>query len=159
MLKKLFNLFNHTHRKDKLLKNAEIRPEIVVIRPYPNPPSYIETVDDVFNINYNNIDKKEEIHMLPIDIDKATAYFENVIVQRDNAVNNALLGLTDAVENKLREKRQEIEAEVKAELISKAEEPYRHDLELYEKIKAELLVPTGSMDDEIEVNPDTETAV
>ena len=159
MLKKIFSLLNHIRLKDKLNKNVEIRPEIIAIRPYQGVLSYDGIVDDVFNINYNINKKKEENHMLPIDINKATAYFENIKIQRDNAVNNALLGLTEAVENRIREKRPEIESEIKAELISKAEEPYLHDLELYEKFKTEPLVSVASPDDEIEVNPDTETMV
>lgn len=144
----LFNLFNHTPHKRKSETKAEIRPEIIAVSYCSNPPSYIETVDDVLNINYNQDKQKEEKPMIPeIDLDKAVAYFEDVQKQRDDAVNNALLGLNAAVEEEINKKKAEIEAEVKARLIAQAEGPFIHDLELYNKLKVQI------SEDEVEVDP------
>ena len=86
--------------------------------------------------------------MIPeIDLEKAVTYFENVQKQRDEAVNNALLGLNAAVEEEINKKKAEIEAEVKARLIAEAEGPFVHDLDLYNKLKVQIT------EDEVEVEP------
>lgn len=132
---KLFRRPTHT---ENLISFAETRPAIICPAQECQLPEYIKSVDNGLDINYNIFNKKEE-NVMHIDTEKARAYFENVKQQRDQAVNNALLGLNGKVDEFIRAEIARLkpiaEEQIKAELIAQAEEPFKHDLELFEKLK------------------------
>lgn len=67
------------------------------------------------------------------NVEALKEYHEALIKARDNAVAEALSHRQEIINAKLEEARKEIEATVDAEIIAKAEEPFKHDIELCEK--------------------------
>lgn len=78
---------------------------------------------------------------MEFDIEKIKAYYEELVIKKDEAVTLALANKDIEVAKALEEKRLEIEAEVIAKITAEAEAPFKHDIELYEKfIKPEPVV-------------------
>lgn len=70
---------------------------------------------------------------MEFDVEKIKAYYEELLAKRDEAVTIALTNKDVKIAQALEEARQEIEARVIAEITAEAEEPYMHDIKLYEQ--------------------------
>lgn len=70
---------------------------------------------------------------MDFDVEKIRAYYEELLVNKENAVNEALADKDAKIEERFEAEKARIEAEVVAEIIADAEAPYVHDIELCEK--------------------------
>lgn len=92
---------------------------------------------------------------MEFDVEKIKAYYEALISKRDEAVTIALANKDAKIAQALEEARQEIEAEVIAKITAEAEEPYMHDIKLYEQfvkpaeVVAEEVAPEVVADENI----------
>ena len=75
---------------------------------------------------------------MDFDVEKIKAYYEELLVNKENAVNEALADKDAKITERFEEEKARIEAEVIAEIIAEAEAPYVHDIELCEKF---IIVP------------------
>jgi len=71
---------------------------------------------------------------MEIDIEKAKAYYDEIVAARDKAVAEALLHKEDEINKRIDELRPDLEATVIKDLTEEAEKPYAHDIELFEKL-------------------------
>lgn len=86
------------------------------------------------------INMQKEVNGMDFDLDKISAYYNELVAKREQAVNDALANKNTIVQEreaelkaKYEEEKASIPAEVEAEIIAKAEEPYLHDIALCEK--------------------------
>ena len=77
---------------------------------------------------------------MDFDVEKIKAYYEELLVNKENAVNEALADKDAKIEERFEAEKARIEAEVVAEIIAEAEAPYVHDIELCEKFIVEDVV-------------------
>lgn len=70
---------------------------------------------------------------MDFDVEKIKAYYEELLVNKENAVNEALADKDAKIAERFEAEKARIEAEVVAEIIAEAEAPYVHDIELCEK--------------------------
>lgn len=75
---------------------------------------------------------------MDFDMEKLKAFYADLLSKREEAIAVALADKDRAVAERLELVREEIGKEVEAELIAKAEEPYKHDIELCESFGIEL---------------------
>lgn len=71
------------------------------------------------------------------DVDKIKAYYEELLVKKEEAVKIALLDKDAKVAERFEEVREAIAEQVEKEIIAEAEAPYTHDIELCEKFIVE----------------------
>lgn len=87
---------------------------------------------------------------MDFDANKIKEYYEGLIVERDEAVTNALATKDERVNARFEEEKARIEEEVTAEIIAEAEAPYKHDIELCERFfKDEEEVDTEETEEEV----------
>jgi hypothetical protein len=86
------------------------------------------------------INMQKEVSEMDFDVEKIRAYYTELLADKEMAVSNALFTKDDKVKErvaeltaKYEEDKAKIPAEVEAELIADAEQPYLHDIELCEK--------------------------
>ena len=86
------------------------------------------------------INMQKEVSKMDFDVEKIRAYYTELLANKELAVSNALTNKDAVVKErvcdlqaKFEEEKARIPAEVEAELIAEAEEPYLHDIELCEK--------------------------
>jgi hypothetical protein len=86
------------------------------------------------------INMQKEVSEMDFDVEKIRAYYTELLANKEMAVSNALFTKDDKVKErvaeltaKYEEDKAKIPAEVEAELIADAEQPYLHDIELCEK--------------------------
>ena len=67
---------------------------------------------------------------MEVDVEKLKAYYADLLVKKDEAVALALADKERVVAERFELVKEQIAEEVEKELIEKAEEPYKHDIEL-----------------------------
>ena len=73
---------------------------------------------------------KKEVMQMEVDVEKLKAYYADLLVKKDEAVALALADKERVVAERFELVKEQIAEEVEKELIEKAEEPYKHDIEL-----------------------------
>lgn len=73
---------------------------------------------------------KKGVAKMDFDVEKVKAYYADLLAKRDEAVAVALADKDRVVAERFELAKEEIAKAVEAELITKAEEPYKHDIEL-----------------------------
>ena len=83
------------------------------------------------------------------DIAKIEEYYADVKAKREEAVALALAEKDTKIAEAFELAKEEIAKKVEADLIAKAEEPFKHDIELCEKFIAEEKVEEEETADEV----------
>lgn len=81
---------------------------------------------------------RKEVAKMDFDIEKLKSYYADLLAKREEAVAVALADKDRVVAERFELAKEEIAKEVEKELIAKAEEPYKHDIELCESFGIEL---------------------
>lgn len=86
------------------------------------------------------INMQKEVGEMDFDVEKIRAYYTELLANKELAVSNALATKQTKVQEReaelrarYEEEKAKIPAEVEEELITEAEAPYLHDIELCEK--------------------------
>lgn len=101
--------------------------EIVYRMPMTLNEWYIKRFYESFDIK--EIYKKE-VSQMEVDVEKLKAYYADLLAKREEAIALALADKDRAVAERFELVKEQIAEEVEKELIEKAEEPYKHDIEL-----------------------------
>lgn len=84
------------------------------------------------------------------DVEKIKAYYEELLIKREEAKNIALLDKDAKVAERFAQVQEEIAEQVEKEIIAEAEAPYLHDIELCEKFIVEEVVEEEAVEEETE---------
>lgn len=92
---------------------------------------------------------KKEVAKMEFDLEKIKAYYADLLAKRKEAVELALADKEAVVAERFELAKEEIAKAVEEELVAKAEEPYKHDIELCESFIADEEAPAEEEQTEI----------